>query len=79
MLEGSWLMAHGSRLMAHGSWPRGAGPALGPEGAPGPPGSGPEALRPIFGGCPGSRDFFSEVIFLKINWFYLEIQGSFGG
>ena len=42
-------MAHGSRLMAHGSWPRGAGPALVPEGAPGPdPGglggpSGPKA------------------------------------
>ena len=41
--DGSWLMAHGSRLMAHGSWPRGASPALGPEGAPGPPGSGPGA------------------------------------
>ena len=34
MLDGSWLMAQGSRLMAHGSWPRGAGPALVPEGAP---------------------------------------------
>ena len=52
MLDGSWLMAQGSwllakggqgRLMAHGSWPRGAGPALGPEGAPGPAGSGPGA------------------------------------
>ncbi len=36
-------MINGSRLMADGSWPRGAGPALGPEGAPGPPGSGPGA------------------------------------
>ena len=46
--DGSWFMAHGSRLMAHGSWPRGAGPALGPGGAPGPAGSGPVAP-------PGSR------------------------
>ena len=29
--------------MAQGSWPRGAGPALRTEGAPGPPGSGPGA------------------------------------
>ena len=39
--DGSWFMAHGSRLMAHGSWPRGAGPALVPEGAPGPDPGGP--------------------------------------
>ena len=46
MAEGSWLMAKGGegRLMAHGSWPRGAGPALGPGGAPGPAGSGPSRM-----------------------------------
>ena len=33
----------GSWFMAHGSWPRGAGPALGPRGAPGPAVSGPGA------------------------------------
>ena len=33
----------GSRLMAHGSWPRGAGPALEPGGAPGPDPAGPGA------------------------------------
>ena len=43
MVNGAWLMAHGSRLMAHGSWPRGAGPALVPEGAPGPDPGGPGA------------------------------------
>ena len=39
----AFLMVRGSWLKAHGSWPRGAGPALGPEGAPGPAGSGPGA------------------------------------
>ena len=33
----------GSSLMAHGSWPRGAGPALEPGGAPGPDPAGPGA------------------------------------
>ena len=48
------LMVHGSWLKAHGSWPRearggswlmakGAGPALVPEGAPGPDPGGPGA------------------------------------
>ena len=46
--DGSWFMAHDSMLMAHGSWPRGAGPALEPGGAPGLAGSGP-------GAPPGSK------------------------
>ena len=35
----------------------------------------------ILGGCPGSRKilFFRGVISREINWFYLEVQGSFGG
>ena len=44
--DGSWFMAHGPRLMAHGSWPRGAGPALEPGGAPGPDPAGPETRGP---------------------------------
>ena len=41
--EHACLMVHGSWLKAHGSWPRGAGPALVPEGAPGPDPGGPGA------------------------------------
>ena len=77
MLDGSWLMAQGSwlmakggqgRLMAHGSWPRGAGPALGPEGAPGPAGSGPGGGGVTCVTAPLPRDVTPRVFLKKLAY-----------
>ena len=52
--DGSWLMAKGGqgRRMAHGSWPRGAGPALGPRERQVRPGPGPALPRASGSGRP---------------------------